>query len=291
MTDLDRRRALKLIGGVLAGVQGRTALGVTAAVPRKKAVSDLVTLGNTGIKLSRMAMGSGTNGTNHTSVQARLGINGFAELLSHGFDQGLNFFDTADQYGTHEHMREAMRRVGKNNVVLLTKTRAKTAAECKADIDRFRRELGRDHLDIMLLHCMQTDNWNKEFAGPMEVLERAREQGIIRAHGTSCHTLGALKTAAKEPWVQVDLARINPIQAHMDAEPETVLGVLREMKKAGKGIIGMKIFGAGKMSKDVDRALTYCAGLDVLDTFTIGFTSTQQLDEVAKKLPVLSAAA
>jgi aryl-alcohol dehydrogenase-like predicted oxidoreductase len=124
----------------------------------------------------------------------------------------------------------------------------------------------------------------------MEVLERAREKGIVRAHGVSCHTLGALKTAARTPWVQVDLARINPKQAAMDADPETVLGVLREMKRAGKAVIGMKIFGAGRLTNDIDGALRYCARLDVLDAFTIGFASTGQLDEVVGKLPVLSAA-
>jgi aryl-alcohol dehydrogenase-like predicted oxidoreductase len=240
--------------------------------------------------MARMAMGTGTNGTKHTSVQARLGFNGLADLLTYGFDQGQNFWDAADQYGTHEHLREGMRRVGKNRVVVLTKTRAKTAADTKADLDRFRRELGRDYLDIVLLHCMQTDNWNKELAGPMEVLERAREQGIVRAHGVSCHTLGALKTAAKEPWVQVDLARINAHQAEMDADPQTVLSVLREMKRNGKALIGMKIFGAGKLVHDVDSALRFAAMNDLLDAFTIGFASREQLDEVIRKLPAVSAA-
>jgi 1-deoxyxylulose-5-phosphate synthase len=297
--DLARRRALKqaavAAGGLWAGLQGRSLLGATpvaaAAVPAKKAASDLVTLGTTGIKLSRMAFGTGTNGVNKTSVQGRLGFNGLSDLLCHGFDRGINFWDTADQYGTHGHLREGMRQVGKNKVVILTKTRARTAAQARADLDRFRRELGRDHLDIVLLHCVTSDDWPKELEGPMEVLSRAREQGIIRAHGVSCHTLGALKAAARTPWVQVDLARINPIQASMDADPETVLGVLREMKKAGKAVIGMKIFGAGKMSQDVDRALHYCAHLDVLDAFTIGFANRGQLDEVSAKFPSLSVAA
>jgi len=123
----------------------------------------------------------------------------------------------------------------------------------------------------------------------MEVLSRAREQGIIRAHGVSCHSLGALKTAARTPWVQVDLARINGKEASMDADPETVLGVLREMKRAGKGIIGMKIFGAGKLAGDIDGSLSFASKLDVLDSFTIGFASTKQLDEVRDKLPLVSA--
>jgi aryl-alcohol dehydrogenase-like predicted oxidoreductase len=251
----------------------------------RKHASDVVTLGNTGIRLSRLAIGSGTHGVNKTSVQGRLGVDGFADLLCHAYDGGMRFWESADQYGTHPHLREGLRRVGKDNVVVMTKTRATTAAGVKDDLDRFRRELGRDHLDIVLLHCMTSDTWPKDMEGPMEVLERAREQGIIRAHGVSCHTLGALKAAARTPWVQVDLARINPRQAAMDADPETVLSVLREMKRAGKGVIGMKIFGAGRLTNDIDGALRYCAGLDVLDAFTIGFASAGQLDEVVRKLP------
>src|SRR3954462_826464 len=286
-----RRQAIKVggAGGLWASLRGR-ALLAGAGPGVKKSGNDIGTLGPTGIKLPRMALGTGTHGVNKTSVQGRLGINGFAELLCHAYDEGLHFWEGADQYGTHPHLREGMRRGGKNNVVVMTKTRALTAADVQADLDRFRRELGRDYIDIVLLHCMTSDNWPKEMEGPMEVLERARQKGIIRAHGVSCHTLGALKAAARTPWVQVDLARINPRQAAMDADPETVLGVLREMKRAGKGILGMKIFGAGKLAGDVEGSLSFASRLDVLDAFTIGFASTGQIDEVASRLPVVSAA-
>jgi aryl-alcohol dehydrogenase-like predicted oxidoreductase len=287
-----------LVKGALFGAAGsfvtlhrmdlaRAGLAVPAV---KKSVGDRVVLGRTGIKLSRLAMGSGTHGVRKSSMQARLGVYGFGDLLERAYDQGVNFFETADQYGTHEHMREGMRRVGKNNVVLLTKTRATTADETRKDLERFCRELGRDHLDVVLLHCMTSANWVKEMEGPMEVLSRAKDKGMIRAHGVSCHSLDALKLAARTPWVEVDQARINPIQAHMDADPATVLGVLREMKAAGKGIIGMKILGQGALSDQVDRAVAYAARLDVLDAFTIGFGSTAQFEEIATKLPGLSVA-
>jgi aryl-alcohol dehydrogenase-like predicted oxidoreductase len=263
--------------------------GVTGGASAK-AVSDRVLLGKTGIKLSRLAMGGGTNGVRKTSVQGRLGVYGFADLLEYAYDHGVNFFDTADQYGTHEHVREGVRRLGRNNVVLLTKTRSLTAVDVRKDLDRFRRELGTDVLDIVLLHCLTSPTWTKEMEGPMEVLSRAKEQGIIRAHGVSCHSLAALKLAAKTPWVEVDLARINPIQSHMDADPATIVSILREMKQAGKGVIGMKILGAGDLANDVDRALAFTGKLDVLDSFTIGFAARSQFDEVARKLPGLSVA-
>jgi predicted aldo/keto reductase-like oxidoreductase len=106
----------------------------------------------------------------------------------------------------------------------------------KADLDRFRQELGTDYIDIMLLHCMMSDDWPKEREGAMKVLSEAREKGVIRAHGVSCHTLGALKSAAASPWVQIDLARINPYGAEMDSKVPAVVDVLSQMKQSGKVI-------------------------------------------------------
>ncbi|MEW5974640.1 MAG: aldo/keto reductase [Acidobacteriota bacterium] len=259
-----------------------------AAGPVKKAASDRVYLGNTGIQLSRLAMGSGTNGVNYSSEQAKLGVKAFSELLCYGFDQGVNFFETADQYGAHAHVSAAVKAVRRDKVVILTKTHARTAAQMRADLDRFRKELNTDYLDIVLLHCMMSPDWPNERKGAMEVLSEARERGVIRAHGVSCHTLEALKVAARHPWVQVDLARINPIEAHMDSDPATVISVLREMKRAGKGVIGMKILGAGKLTHDVDRAIHHATHLDCIDAFTIGFSSRRHLDEVVTKMPSLS---
>lgn len=275
-------------GAVWAGFSRNPCL--LASTPPKKEAADQVLLGTTGIRLSRLAMGSGTNGVNHSSDQSRLGIKGFSDLLCYGFDHGINFWESADQYGAHEHLNAGIKRVGRDKLVILTKTHARTAEQMRADLDRFRKELGTDYMDIILLHCMMDPKWPEERKGAMEVLSESREKGIIRAHGVSCHTLEALRVAAKTPWVQVDLARINPIQAYMDSDPATVISVLREMKKAGKGVIGMKIMGQGKLNHDVNRAIEHAVKLDCLDTFTIGFTSTRQMDEVINKMPALGLA-
>src|SRR2546425_8732490 len=146
MAKMNRRNFVKCslmgAGSVWAGLHHSGLLLDAAVNGPKKNASDIVTLGNTGIKLSRLAMGSGTHGVNHSSDQGRLGVKGFADLLCHGFDQGITFWETADQYGTHEHMGAGMKRVGRSKVVLMTKTRAKTADEMRADLDRFRKELG-----------------------------------------------------------------------------------------------------------------------------------------------------
>ena len=275
------------VGSAWIGLNRAT---VQASAPTKKLASDQVLLGNTGIKLSRLALGSGTNGVNHSSEQTRLGVGAFSDLLCYGFDQGINFWETADQYGSHPHLNAGMKRVGRNRVVLLTKTHAETADEMWADLDRFRKELGTDFIDVVLLHCMMSASWPQERQGAMEVLSKAREKGIIRAHGVSCHTLEALQVAAKHPWVQVDLARINPIQAHMEADPATVISVLQEMKKSGKGIIGMKILGAGQLTHSVSRAIEHAVKLDCLDAFTIGFSRKEHLDEVLHRIPQVAVA-
>jgi predicted aldo/keto reductase-like oxidoreductase len=174
--------------------------------------------------------------------------------------------------------------VGRENVVVLTKTEAQTASDMQADLDRFRQDLGMDMIDIILLHNKQSATWTSECAGAMDVLSRAKESGIIRAHGVSCHTLAALELAAATAWVDVDQARVNPDGILMDADPATVIGVLRQMKAAGKGVIGMKILGEGQLGNQVDRAITHAVGLDAIDAFTIGFTSTTQLDQVVQKI-------
>jgi aryl-alcohol dehydrogenase-like predicted oxidoreductase len=250
----------------------------------KKTAADRVILGGTGITVSRLAMGSGTHGSGGASDQTRLGINGFVSVLTHGYSQGLTFFETADQYGAHPHMKEAIRQVGRQNVVVLTKTTAQTAAGAQADLDRFRTELGIDMIDIVLLHNKTSDRWTTECAGAMDTLSLAKETGVIRAHGVSCHSIEALRLAAATPWVEVDLARINPAGLIMDADPATVISVLRQMKAAGKGVIGMKILGEGQLGGSLDTAIPHAVKLDAIDAFTIGFTSPAQLDQVTQKI-------
>lgn len=248
-------------------------------LPQKYSASDTVVLGQTGIRTSRLAMGTGTVGSGHHSHQTALGIEGLADLLLQGYDHGLRFFDSADSYGSHPHVAAALKRVPRDKVTVLTKSWAREPDAMRADLERFRKELGTDYLDIVLMHCLQEGDWTTKYRGAMDVLSEARNKGIIRAHGCSCHTIEALRAAAKSPWVQVDLARINPIGAHMDANPETVVSVLHEMKATGKAVVGMKILGQGEMRDRVDEALRYALGLGVLDAFTIGAESrSEQLD-------------
>ncbi|MGE5646221.1 MAG: aldo/keto reductase [Acidobacteriota bacterium] len=274
---MRRRDFLKTsIAGAVA-TRGHAASGRRA--------NDVVELGPDKVKLTRVAMGTGTKGYSRSSNQTRqLGIKGLADLLHFGYDQGLAFWDSADGYGSHPHLKEALKSVPREKVAILTKTRAATAAEMRADLDRFRQEIGTDYLDIVLLHALSSANWPEERKGAMEVLAEAREKGIVRTHGVSCHSLKALKTAAKTPWVHVDLARINPAGIIMDADPRTVIAVLREMKAAGKGVIGMKILGEGQLRNRPDEALRFALSLDCVDCFTIGFENTNEVTDLMRRV-------
>jgi len=279
----------------------RTACGLGAAwlgskswagaVPlsRSYSATETVVLGQTGIHTSRLAMGTGTVGTGHHSHQTALGIQGLADLLLQGYDHGLRFFDSADSYGSHPHVAQALKSVPRDKITLLTKSWAREPDAMRADLDRFRQELDTDYLDIVLMHCLEEADWTTKYRGVMDVLSEAREKGIIRAHGCSCHTLQALRAAAKSPWVQVDFARINPIGSHMDGDPETVVSVLREMKAAGKAVVGMKILGQGDMRDRVNQAVKYALSLGVLDAFTIGAESRPEQLDLIQRIAAVSA--
>src|SRR5580700_1445332 len=250
----------------------------------KFSASDTVTLGSTGIKTSRLAMGTGTVGSGHHSNQTALGVKGLSELLLNGYDQGLRFFDAADSYGSHPHVAEALKHVPRDKVTVLSKTWARDPKTARADLDRFRRELGTDYLDICLMHCVTEGDWTERYKGVMDVLSEAKEKGVIRAHGCSCHSIEALRAAAKSPWVEVDLVRINPIGSHTDADPNTVIGVVREMRTAGKAIVGMKILGQGDLRARQDEALKFALSLGLLDAFTIGAESKAEQNDLLRRI-------
>jgi aryl-alcohol dehydrogenase-like predicted oxidoreductase len=249
----------------------------------KFSAADIVALGQTGIKTSRLACGTGTIGYNHHSNQSALGIQGLADLLAQGYDHGLRFFDTADSYGTHPHVAAALKKLPREKITVMSKSWSRDAAGMRADIDRFRKELGTDYIDILMMHCLQADDWTEKCRPAMDAISEAQEKGIIRAHGCSCHTLGALRAAAKSPWVQVMLSRVNPIGSHMDADPATVVATLRAGRESGKAIIGMKILGQGDMRTRQDEALKYALSLGLLDAFTIGAENrNEQLDLISR---------
>ena len=250
--------------------------------PRRAEATDTVILGKTAIRASRLAMGTGTIGSGGSSNQTRTGE--LTRLLRAGYDRGLTLFDTADSYGSHPEVAEAVSKLHRDQVVIMTKCDSRDPKQAQADIDRYRRELKTDYIDILLIHCVTEGDWTTRYRGVMDVFSEARQKGIIRSHGVSCHTIEALRAAAASPWVEVDLVRLNPVGAHMDADPQTVVGVIKEMRSQGKGIIGMKILGQGAMRHRQDEAIRFALGTGVLDALTIGAENDVEQADLIKRI-------
>lgn len=281
---MKRRDFLKTaFGAAVAGSFARMGAAESAAPFR---ATDRIALGPRKIDCTRLFLGTGSNGWNHASNQTRqLGVQGLADFLRAAFDEGLTSWDSADQYGSHPHLARALEDgVPREKITILTKSRATTADAMRADIARFQKELGTRTLDILLLHCLMDADWPVKMRPVMDVVNEFQDKGVIRSKGVSCHSLGALKAAAKEPWVEIDLARINPHGAVMDADPAAVVPVLREMKAAGKGVIGMKVFGAGQLLDKRDECLGYVLNLDCVDAITIGLESAAQRQDLVARI-------
>jgi aryl-alcohol dehydrogenase-like predicted oxidoreductase len=279
----------KFITGAAAGLGAaylapRAMAGVIdlPAASTKTQAHDTVVLGKTGIHTSRLAMGTGTVGMGGGSNQTRNG--GLTRLLRTGYDRGLTFFDTADSYGSHPEVAEAVSRLPRDKIIIMTKCDTRDPKQAKDDIDRYRRELKTDYIDILLMRYIRDGDWTTRYRGVMDVFSEAKEKGIIRAHGCSCHTIEALRAAAASPWVDVDLVRLNPIGSHMDADPQTVIGVIKEMRAQGKGIIGMKILGQGDMRNRQDEAIRFALGKGVLDAFTIGAENDSEQSDLIHRI-------
>jgi predicted aldo/keto reductase-like oxidoreductase len=287
MFALDRRQFL----GQSAAALGAAAvfakpLGALQAAPAITGAGSLVTLGKSGVKTSLLGIGTGSHGVQRSSNQVKLGQDKFNKLLGHAFDRGITYIDTADQYGSHIFVREAIKaaKIPREKLFIQTKTRALNAEVAKADLERFREELGTDYIDSLLMHCMTKQSWPTDMRPVMDVLDNAKAKKWVRAVGVSCHGLPPLQSAAVTDWIDIDLARINPfgVKAVMDAAPEVVAPLLKQMHDKGKGILGMKILGEGrfKTAEQQRESLKFVMGLGCVDAFVIGFESPKQIDEI-----------
>lgn len=294
---LDRRDFLKTslagAGVLLAG----PLTGLAQAEPSKpRSATDRVLLGKTGIRCSFLAQGTGFNGYRRSSEHTRMGQEKFTRLLRHAFDEGgVNFLDLADLYGSHPFVRNAMKGVPRDRYVVLTKIWPRKedwntpSGGAREEVDRFRRELDTDMLDICLIHCMLNDKWQQEYARIRDELSELKQKGVVRAVGVSCHDHGALKLAARDPWVDVIFARINHKGGSDYSCDDTVEAVTQTLKTAranGKAVVGMKIFGAGKLTDapSKDASLRYVIGNNLVDAMTIGMLTPEQVDDTIERI-------
>lgn len=290
MNNINRRRFIQT--GIL-GAAGVVALGASASEMNLSlpATVDTVKLGNTGLMVPRVALGTGSIGGGQQSNQTRLGMESFIKLGMHAWERGVRFFDTADSYGSHPYVKEVLKQLPREKATVMTKmwttdTKWQKAGDVPGTIDRFRKETGSEYFDIMLLHCMTKGTWIEDKKLFREELSKAKQKGIIKAVGVSCHNWDAMKEAVEDPWVDVILARINPFQAHMDGTPEAVMGLLETAKKNGKGVIGMKIFGNGDRITEEDRekSISYVIKSGNVDCFTLGMESIAHIDDAVERV-------
>ncbi len=255
-----------------------------------------VVLGKSGVQVSRLAMGTGSAGWKRVSNQTKLGKEGFVKLGQYAFDHGINFWDSADIYGSHEYFKELLKYIPRDQVVIQSKMWVKNNdwlqfTNAQEYLDRFLLELGVDRIDILLVHCMTSADWQNEFESVRDTLSKAKEKGIIRAHGVSCHSVDALNAAAESDWVDIVQARINHTGERMDDSPEIVMPVIKKIHDRGMGVIGMKIFGMGKFTDIADRqkSMEYVWGSGNVDAMTIGYEKNEHIDEAVKRTNMLLA--
>jgi 1-deoxyxylulose-5-phosphate synthase len=314
MEPIDRRRFLGSAAGAAAALGATGGLRVAPAADRlsdgaitadRPPAPPMIVLGKTKIKMTRLGQGTGVHGGKRQSDQTRMGFAKLVDLMHHAYDRGIRFFDLADLYGTHVYFREALREMKRDDVTILTKmwwrydgpeeqvSLPERRQMAKTALERFQNELT-TFPDIVLLHCLMKEGWDQQMGPYMDVLNDAKAKGDIKAVGCSCHNLKAMQTAAACPWVDVMLARINMKggdKAMMDGSREEVEAVLRTARANGKAIIGMKIFGEGKLADQRNDCMKYAQSNGLLDAMTIGFHTPDQIDDVLRlmhKHPVSS---
>jgi len=277
MNGINRRDFIRMTAGTLAA--SMTVPDSYADGNRKLVATSRRTLGRTGVELTLLGMGTGTKAWNHTSELIRKGHDAYLALLRYAYDKGIRFFDMADMYGTHPYMKEALKDfIPRDKVTLLTKTVAREPQLVRDDLERFRKELDTDRLDIVLMHCITDPDWTEKMRPCMEVLEEAKAKGVIRAHGLSSHNLEVSRKAAEHLWVDVLMERINPFGKKMDAPPDQVVPVLRRAHENGKGVIGMKIAGEGECRDRLAESIRFVLGLGSVDAVSIGFLEPAEVD-------------
>jgi aryl-alcohol dehydrogenase-like predicted oxidoreductase len=262
-----------------------------AIMPRKPFLASgpfqTITLGKTGIKTTFLGLGPGFNGSNRSSSITRGGV---AEtVIRYAYDSGIRFFDCADSYGTHPYAAKALKEIPREKYILSSKIWVSQGGipeperpDADIVVDRFRKELNTDYIDLVQIHCMTSKSWTDEYKRQMDILENLKAKNIIRGHGVSVHSLQAMEAAAASPWVDVIHVRINPYGASMDSkDPAQVLPLIEKLHKYGKGVIGMKIIGGGNLKNDsekINQSLKFVLGLGTVDMIIIGFENPEQID-------------
>jgi predicted aldo/keto reductase-like oxidoreductase len=278
----------------LAASFGAAALSRLGAQPQKRLATDRITLGKSNVKVTRLALGTGTFGGR---VQRNLGQEDFTRLVRHAYDRGIRFFETAESYrDMPEMLGIALKGLPRESYALMTKYSTPATGDPGPKIDGFRRQLQTEYIDILLLHCLRPPTWESDYRSLQDGFSEAKSKKVILAHGASVHGLPALRTIPGNQWLDLTLMRMNhngtrmdtPDQRDVDA-PGNVDEVTAHAKKIhsqGMGVIGMKLCGEGRFTNAEDReaAMKYVMNLGSVDAVTIGFKSTAEIDEAIDRM-------
>jgi aryl-alcohol dehydrogenase-like predicted oxidoreductase len=280
----------------LAGF-GETAI----AAPTNKSATDWVTLGKSNVKVTRLALGTGTHGGR---AQRELGQEQFTKLVRHAYDNGVRFFETAESYpGMPEMLGIALQGLPRDSYRLMHKYSTPAHGDPPPEkIDMFRKQLRTDYIDILLLHCLRPPTWEKDFAPLKDGLSEAKDKKIILSHGASIHGLPALRTIPGNQWLDLAMIRMNHNGTRMDTpsqqdqdEPGRVDEVVDHTKKIhsqGMGVISMKLCGEGRFTtaEDRDKAMRFAMNSGVVDSVPSGFTAPWQIDEAIERIARVTSA-
>jgi len=278
-------------GTVLLGGAANALPGIAPA--RSYNPFQIVKLGKSGVKTSLLGMGTGFTGGNRSSNITRAGV--AESLIKQAYEKGIRYFDCADSYGTHPFTASALKGIPRDNYVLGTKIWVSKGGipeperpDADIVIDRFRKELNTDYIDLVQIHCMTDPKWTDQQKRQMDILENLKAKKIIRAHGVSVHSLEAMEACVGNPWIDIIHVRVNPYGEAMDKkDPALVIPVIEKLHKEGKGVIGMKLIGNGKFKSDsekIDESLKYVLGLGTVDMIIVGFELPEQIDNYAGRL-------
>lgn len=293
--NMNRRKFVNALGLGTAHILFSSSLYSCSSQPNSLDPLQTIKLGNSGIETSMLGIGTGVHAGNRTSFLTKQDKQKSVELLRHAYDKGIRNFDCADTYGTHGLMSEALKNMDRERITITSKIWVrgggipeKERPDANIVVDRFRKELNTDYVDLVQIHCMVEENWTETQKKQMDILDDLKAKGIIRAHGVSVHSLDAMKDTVNSPWVDVIHVRINPYGIAMDKpEPQEVVEVIQQLHESGKGVIGMKLVGNGKLrddSKKIDNSLRFVLGLGSVDMMIVGFEENEQIDNYLERM-------
>lgn len=293
MSHSSRRNFLKtgVAATVLSGLGGGQ---IIAQAATKRSATDLVTLGKSNVKVTRLAFGTGTYGGR---VQRELGQEEFTRLVRYAYDHGVRFFETAESYhGMPEMLAIALKGVPRDSYQLMMKYSTPPTGTPAAKIDEFRKQLNTEYMDILLLHCLRPPTWQADYREMQDGLSEAKSKKVILSQGASVHGLPALRTFPGNQWLDIAMIRMNHNGTRMDTPsmkdvPELgnvdeVVAHTKKVHAQGMGVISMKLCGEGRFTKaeDRDAAMKFAMNLGCVDAVTIGFKNTAEIDDTLDRM-------